>query len=155
MAEEMTALAAAGIDVEVVPGISSALAAPLCAGVPLTARGVTDRVTFMTGQAHAEAKTQPSLPAYNAEQTVVVMMGLATLPGLVERAIAAGYPPDLSATAIGHATQPTEQILAAPLLELPRLVHQARLESPVTVVIGPTAGPSLIAARPALIESAG
>ncbi|MEE8408241.1 MAG: uroporphyrinogen-III C-methyltransferase [Myxococcota bacterium] len=155
LSEEMIALAAAGIDIELVPGVSSALAAPLCAGVPLTARGVTDRVTILTGQARAGTETTPSLPAYDAEQTVVVMMGLAILPGLVERAVAAGYPPDLPATVIGHATQPTEQILAAPLGDLPRVVRQARLESPATVVIGPTAGASLIAAGPALIESTG
>ena len=139
VSEEARALYQAGVDYEVVPGVSSALAAPLALGVAVTERDVADRVTVMTGHRRCGGEEVPSLPTYDARQTVVLLMALGNLEALVGSALAEGYPSTLPAVAISRATMPDQRSVAEVLQRLPAAVAAAALETPATVVIGAVA----------------
>jgi uroporphyrin-III C-methyltransferase len=148
--EEMRALEAAGVAYELVPGVSSALAAPAAAGIPVTDRGAAEGVTVVTGHRRAgHPEPVPVLPAYVAERTVVVLMGLGSLGTLVEGALALGYPSDLPAAVVSKATLPEQRTVAARLAELPGRVEEAGLETPATIVIGWVAAGAVEKARSA------
>lgn len=137
-AEEMRALEAAEVPYEVVPGVSSALAVSGAVGLSLTDREVADRVLILTGHRRTRANTDPvaELPAFDPRQTLVLVMALGHLDVLVERALAAGYPPALPAAVVSHATLPTQDFVAEPLEHLPAAVRRAGLATPATVVVG-------------------
>lgn len=130
--EEAEALAQAGIDFEVVPGVTAPLGAAAYCGVPLTHRELSSVVTLLTGHDVSRidwAKT-------GAAETLVLFMAWAHLGEIVERIIAAGKPPETPALAVRWATCPEQQTVTAPLAALPRRVAEAGLEPPVTVIIG-------------------
>ena len=139
VSEEARALDEAGVYYEVVPGVSSALAAPLALGVAVTERDVADRLTVMTGHRRRGSEEVPSLPAYDPRQTVVLMMALGNLAALVESALAEGYPATLPAVAISRATLPDQRFVADELQRLPAAVAAAALETPATLLIGAVA----------------
>lgn len=142
--EEVEALAREGFSYDLVPGVSSALAVPQAVGTTLTARGVADRVTLVSGHRRSDAPDAvPTLPAYDPEQTVVVMMGRSTLSALCEQALAAGYPPGLPAVMVSHATRPEERTLATELGRLAADAQAADLPAPATLVLGQVARPIL------------
>ncbi len=90
--EEVAALAAAGVPVEVVPGVSAALAAPCLAGIPLTQRGVASAFVVLSGHSsEAFGPIMDGLPPRSA--TLVVLMGLATRHALTTRLLARGWDP--------------------------------------------------------------
>jgi uroporphyrin-III C-methyltransferase/precorrin-2 dehydrogenase/sirohydrochlorin ferrochelatase len=104
--EEALALRAAGIQVEVVPGVSSALAAPALAGIPVTHRGISAAVVVVSG--HAETAYAPLLDSMAPNSaTVVVLMGVATRAAIAARLEAAGWSPATPAAIVfgaGHAS---------------------------------------------------
>jgi uroporphyrin-III C-methyltransferase len=108
LAEEVQALDAAGVPYEIVPGVSSLMAVPLAAGIPLTDRDAADRVVIMTGHRSAEGDAEPAvdLPRYDERTTYVLFMGLARLGELVREAIAKGFPADLPAVVVSKASLP-------------------------------------------------
>jgi uroporphyrin-III C-methyltransferase len=123
--EEALALAAGGVPFEVVPGVSSLAAVPAAAGIPLTHRGVADRVRFFTGHASGE---------HVDGETVVVFMGLRKLPSVVERLLEEGLPPQTPAAVVARGTLPDQEVVVAPLTELADAA--ASLEGPALVVVG-------------------
>jgi uroporphyrin-III C-methyltransferase len=153
LAEETAALAAAGIPFTVVPGISSALAAPATLALPLTARRVADRIVIVSGHGPSGAPS-PELPAFDATQTLVVLMGLGRLPKLLEALLARGYPPGLPAVVVSDATLATERHVAAPLGELAAATAAAGLGSPAVIVVGEVARELLGELEPALAAMA-
>ncbi len=91
--EEVEALAAAGMAVEVVPGVSSAIAAPALAGIPLTHRGVSSAFVVVSG--HSTEAFAPIVDALTpGSATLVVLMGLATRSALAQRLLDKGWPAD-------------------------------------------------------------
>ncbi len=137
--EELDACRAAGIACDVIPGISSALAAPAAAGIPVTLRGVARHFTVLT--AHAETS---ELPDYDFDalaklDTLVVLMGLRTLRSLTTRLIDAGRAPDTPAATIASATTPTQRVVTGTLADIADRVEAAGLSSPVVTVIGAVA----------------
>jgi uroporphyrin-III C-methyltransferase len=131
--EECLALARAGVPYEVVPGISSAIAVPAYAGIPLTHRGVAGQFTVVTG--HGGAVDWNSLPA---EGTLVILMGVERLgeiaAALVERGRAAGTPVAVIFTGTTHAQHVVDGTLAD-------IADRARgIAPPATIVVGPVAG---------------
>jgi uroporphyrin-III C-methyltransferase len=136
--EEVSALVAAGIAVEVVPGISSALAAPASAGIPVTHRTFSSSLTIVTGH---EDPTKPEaavdwdwLAASNG--TLVILMGLSQLPRIRDRLIAGGRSPETPAAAIAGGTRPDQRVVTASLAVLPDAVVAAQLVAPALVVVG-------------------
>lgn len=158
--EEWQACAAAGVPVRVISGVSSAIAAPAAAGIPLTHRSLTQGFVVVSG--HVGPNDPRSTVDWSAlgrsELTLVVLMGLANLPGIAAHLIAAGRDPATPAAAIADGTLPTMCVVRAGLAELAESTAAAGLQAPVTMVIGavaafdPTAdliGPRQLTARSA------
>ena len=137
--EEIAALETAGVDYELVPGVTSAIAAPLTMGLSVTERGVADRLVVMTGHRGGDGDGIPELPSFDPRQTIVLLMALGNLQGLVEQALHRGYPADLPAAAISKATLPEQYWVGERLAALPSAVAEVGLEAPVTVVFGAVA----------------
>jgi uroporphyrin-III C-methyltransferase len=131
--EELEVLRDAGIHYDVVPGISSVAAVPAAAWIPVTHRGLSDRVTVAT--AHAADGSEPDYDSLAAAGgTLVLFMGLARLPALAAGLIAAGVPDDTPAAVVSRGTLPEQEVVTAPLAELPALA--ADLPGPALVVVG-------------------
>ena len=140
--EEIEALAAAGIPFEVVPGVTAPLGLAAYTGVPLTHREHTSVVTFLTGHDPGRINWQG---VADAAGTIVVFLGLTTLPEVARRLIAAGLPAQTPAMAVRWATRPTQQTIVAPLAELAARAAEAGMKPPATIVIG-----DVVALRPRL-----
>src|SRR5829696_1238036 len=136
--EEVSSLVAAGIQVEVVPGVSSALAAPASAGIPVTHRKLSSSLTIVTGH---EDPTKPEAAVdwdwlAASHGTLVILMGLSQLSGIRDRLIAGGRSPETPAAAIANGTRPDQRVVTASLANLPEVVAAAQLVAPALVVIG-------------------
>ena len=131
--EEALAVKAAGIQVEVVPGVSSALAAPALAGIPVTHRGISTGVVVVSG--HAEAAYAPLLDSVAPNSaTVVVLMGVATRGEIAARLEAAGWSPGTPAAIVFGAGQDAAHAWSGRLETLADApVHESL---PGTLVIG-------------------
>ena len=135
--EELEVLRDAGIDYDVVPGISSIAAVPAAAWIPVTHRGLSDRVTIAT--AHAADGSEPDYDALAATGgTLVLFMGLARLPELAAGLIAAGLPAETPAAVVSRGTLPEQEVVTGPLAELPAVA--ADLPGPALVVVGEVVG---------------
>ena len=139
--EEMEYLEQRGIEVRVVPGITAASGIAAGLGVPLTHRDYADSVRFITGHARSEnsapvAERYPWHELADRKTTLVVYMGLSTLPELSAGLIDAGLPPDTPALAVQDGTTITQRVVTAPLEELSHRVADAELRSPTLVYIG-------------------
>jgi uroporphyrin-III C-methyltransferase len=133
--EELLALRAAGVEAEVVPGVTAGLAAPAALGIPVTHRDTARGITLLTG--HTRDGQGPDWRALHAcRNTLVIYMGMARLGALVADMLAAGYPADTPACAVQNATLPGQREVVAPLAGLPHGVAAAGLASPAIVVIG-------------------
>lgn len=140
--EEWQACAAAGIGVQVIPGVSSALAAPALAGIPLTHRQLTQGFTVVS--AHLPPGDPGSTldwPALaRANTTLVVLMGVATLPAVAAELIAHQMPADTPAASIADAGLPSQRTVRGPLAAIARLTEDAGIRPPAVTVIGAVAG---------------
>jgi uroporphyrin-III C-methyltransferase/precorrin-2 dehydrogenase/sirohydrochlorin ferrochelatase len=115
--EEALALAAAGVAFEVVPGISSALAAPALAGIPVTHRGLASALLVVSG--HDEKAWGPTLGTLApGSATVVVLMGLGSRAALASALVAKGWPPAMPAAVLWSASQPGERRWTGTLADL-------------------------------------
>jgi uroporphyrinogen III methyltransferase/synthase len=139
--EEAEALAAAGVDFEVVPGVTSGVAAPAFAGIPLTHRDDASAVAFVTGHEDPEkdesAIDWPALGAFPG--TLVLYMGVKRLPRIAERLIAAGRDAAEPAAAIERGTLPGQRTVTATLGELPAAAAAEDIRAPAILLIGPVA----------------
>lgn len=137
--EEAEACRGAGVEVRVVPGISSAIAGPAAAGIPLTVRGVAQSFTVLTG--HSAEGSVPVLPALPVvpEHTLVILMGRANLASLTAQLIADGRDPSTPAACIQSATTPGQRVTRATLATIADAADRDGLESPVVTVIGAVA----------------
>ena len=131
--EEALALAQAGIPFEVVPGISSIAAVPAAAGIPVTHRGVSDRVTIAT--AHAADGSPPDYASLVAAGgTLVLFMGLGRLRALADGLIRAGMAAATPAAVVSRGTLPDQEAITATLDEIADVAGD--LPGPALVVIG-------------------
>jgi uroporphyrin-III C-methyltransferase len=138
--EECESLAAADIPFEVVPGVSSAFAAPAAAGIPLTHRGLAGSFTVVTGHRAGDAPDDLDWTLLVRSETLVVLMGVQTLPLLARRLIEHGRPADTPVAAVHAGTTPAQSVVTALLGELVDPEGPAaRLRAPATIVIGAVA----------------
>ena len=139
--EEMAACLAAGIDVQVVPGITSAIAAPAVAGIPVTHRGLAADFAVVSGHrdpGRAEAGWNwPELAVGPA--TLVVLMGMEGLDGIAAELIEHGRPADTPAAAIHRATLPGQRVVRSTPGRAGRRGPAGRRGRPAVVVIGAVA----------------
>ena len=137
--EELQALRAAGIPVEVINGLTAGIAAPTALGIPVTHRGLAQGVIFVTG--HSADEAEPDWHALAATGlTLVIYMGMHRLAGITDALLQAGMAPDTPCAAIQSATLPGQRHLVTSLAELPSAVAHAPIQSPAIVVIGPVVG---------------
>jgi uroporphyrin-III C-methyltransferase len=136
--EEMEDLIAAGVPVEVVPGITSGIAAPAYAGIPLTHRSHSSSVTFVTGHEGA-GKYRPTVNwgaiAQSAE-TIVVYMGVHNLPQIIPELLAGGLPPSTPIALVRWGTRPEQTELVGQLGTIIAQVEAAQFSAPAIAVIG-------------------
>ena len=137
--EEAEACRAAGVPVEVVPGISAAIGAAAAAGMPLTHRNHASIVSFVAGQCKG-LSDQDWTGLAGKGRTLVIYMGLATSEAIAEKLIADGLAPEIPVAVIENATRPQMRVLRSSLAGLPALVTTHRIKSPAIIVIGEVAG---------------
>ncbi len=132
--EEWLLLARQGIEVEVIPGISSALAAPALAGVPLTYRGLARGFAVVTGHSCDAVRWED----YARVDTLVVLMGVKERARIARALVRAGRPSSEPAVFVERATTPGERVIDTTLGEV--AAGAAEVESPAVFVIGAVAG---------------
>jgi siroheme synthase len=137
--EEIDALAAAGVPVTVVPGITAALGAAAAAGLPLTRRGVAQSVTLVTAMGE-QAETLDWRALAAAGQTVVFYMGTSQLPRIVGHLLAHGAPRERPAAIIERATLPEQRVLAGSLHDIIERAQAADIRAPALLIVGDIAG---------------
>lgn len=139
--EEILALQATEIPYEVVPGITSAIAVPAAAGIPVTHRKIARSFHVITGHTAEDTPFPENLELLaKLEGTLLFLMGLHHLEEICAGLLAGGKSPKTPAAVISHGTTPQQKIVRAPLGELAAKVRAAGLETPVVIVVGQTAG---------------
>jgi uroporphyrin-III C-methyltransferase len=133
--EEVEAARAAGIAVEVVPGISAALGAAAASQIALTHREASSIVSFVAGQCKGLSQQDWSGLAGKG-RTLVIYMGIATAAQIAEKLIADGLAPDMPLAVIENAARPQMRVLRGLLAGLPDLVAAEAVKSPALIVIG-------------------
>lgn len=136
--EEVEACCAAGVRVEVVPGITSALGAAAVAQIPLTHRRAASIVSFVAGQCKG-LTDQNWVGLAGKGRTLVIFMGVATAPQIADKLIEDGLSPEVPVAVIENATRDAMRVLHGPLAGLPDLVERERVKSPALIVIGEVA----------------
>ena len=135
--EEIQRLAQAGVPFQVVPGISAANGCAAYAGIPLTHRDHAQACIFVTGHQRADGTLALHWDALaRPGQTVVIYMGLATLPHLCAQLIEHGLSPDWPAAVIEQGTSPQQRVIVGTLASLPSAVVDAAVGGPSLVIVG-------------------
>ncbi|MCX4389927.1 uroporphyrinogen-III C-methyltransferase [Micromonospora peucetia] len=139
--EELLACAAAGVPVTVVPGVTSSIAAPAAAGIPVTHRGVAHEFTVVSG--HVAPDSPDSLVRWDAlaglRGTLVVLMGLKNLAAITATLVAHGRPAETPAAVVQEATTGAQRVLRSTLGTVAADVVAAGLRPPAVVVLGDVA----------------
>lgn len=135
--EEALYLRSKGINFEIIPGITAASACSAYAGIPLTHRGMSRRVNFLTGHFKNDEQLDVAWDKLaDPEATLVIYMGLANLEMIASRLISAGLPGDTPAAAIQNGTTRQQQRCLTTLAKLPEDVRESGMQAPVMLVIG-------------------
>jgi len=139
--EELQACAAAGVPVRVIPGVSSSVAAPALAGIPLTHRGVNQGFTVLSG--HVPPGDPRSSLDYTAlarsGTALVLLMAVVTLPAIADALIAGGLDRDTPAATIAEASLPSQHVVRATVATIAAAAASAGIGAPAITVIGSVA----------------
>ena len=136
-AEEAEALYGAGVPFEVVPGVSSALAAPAYAGIPLTHRDVSCSVAVIAGASSGYAnKVSSSLADLSQAGTIVILMGISNLRDITNELIECGRDPETPAAIIRWGTYESQQTLSGSLRTIADAAEKSGVRPPAVIVIG-------------------
>ncbi|GLE51750.1 uroporphyrinogen-III C-methyltransferase, partial [Mycobacterium montefiorense] len=139
--EEVIACVDAGVPVTVVPGVTSAIAAPALAGVPVTHRAVNHEFVVVSG--HLAPEHPESLVNWNAlaalSGTIVLLMAVERIELFVDVLLKGGRPADTPVLVVQHGTTPAQHTLRATLADTPQMVRAEGIRPPAIIVIGPVA----------------
>ena len=139
--EEALALVEAGISIEVVPGITSAVAAPAYAGIPVTHRGLASSFAVVTG--HEDPSKEESALDWSrlatGVDTLVFLMGVGNLSKIIEQLVGNGRPLDTPVALIRWGSMPDQQVVSGTLANITERVRAAGLKPPAVTIIGPVA----------------
>jgi uroporphyrin-III C-methyltransferase len=140
--EEWQACAAAGVEVQVIPGVTSAVAGPSLAGIPLTHRSLTQGFTVVSGHVPPgdPASTLDWHAVARTNTTLVIMMGVSALPEICAALQEGGLDPDTAAATVASAGLPDQRIVRGTLATIARDVAHAGLRPPAITVVGAVAG---------------
>ena len=134
--EEAEEIIAAGVPVEIVPGISSSIAGPAYAGIPVTHRAHSTSLTLVTAH-ESDESTGIKWPALaQLDGTIVFMMGFANLPSIVAKLVEHGMPTDRPVAVISNATRTDQRTVSGTLNSIVPLVEKAKLQTPALIVVG-------------------
>ena len=150
--EEMETLMARGHEVRIVPGVTAAAGVGSELGIPLTHRGAATSVRLLTGHLRETAAREAeegkgngvvdpvdfAVTSADVDTTLVVYMGLATLPSLSAKLVASGFPRDTPAVAVERGTTPGERRVFSTIEHLPDAVVEETLRSPTLIIVGST-----------------
>jgi uroporphyrin-III C-methyltransferase/precorrin-2 dehydrogenase/sirohydrochlorin ferrochelatase len=140
--EELLACTDAGIPVTVVPGVTSAIAVPALAGVPVTHRAVTHEFVVVSG--HLAPDHPESLVNWNAlaamSGTIVLLMAVERIELFAKALLEGGRPADTPVLVVQHGTTNAQQTLRATLADAPERIRSEGVRPPAIIVIGPVAG---------------
>ncbi|MBI1965962.1 MAG: uroporphyrinogen-III C-methyltransferase [Betaproteobacteria bacterium] len=151
--EEISALEAAGVPYEVVPGVTSALAAAAEAGISLTQRGRARSVVFVTPRVGEGASPSGWAKSAAAADTAVIYMGAGEAGAITEALLAAGAPRSLPVLVVENATLPETRRIALTLATLPRIADYG-LTGPVVIMLGAVFAPALtVSAEPGILPA--
>ncbi|HKR22865.1 MAG TPA: uroporphyrinogen-III C-methyltransferase, partial [Pyrinomonadaceae bacterium] len=134
--EEGQALRAANVPFEFVPGVSSALAVPAYAGIPVTHRGLSRSVAIVTAAQARNDDVSAQIERAASADTIVILMGLSHLRRIGEQLIAVGRAPETPVAVIRWGTYETQQTITATLDDVADRVEQEGLSAPVVIVVG-------------------
>jgi uroporphyrin-III C-methyltransferase len=134
--EEAEALAAAGIPFEIVPGISSALAVPAYAGIPLTHRDRSSSVTVLTGARANDGEFQRQLLLSSPAETLVILMGVKHLREIADSLVAAGRDVETPVAVIRWGSYEGQQTVCGSLDSIANEVEKADMRAPAVIVVG-------------------
>ncbi|MDA1090140.1 MAG: siroheme synthase CysG [Proteobacteria bacterium] len=134
--EEIEALSSEGIHFQIVPGVTAANGCAAYAGIPLTHRDHAQSCIFVTGHAKDDNFDLDWEALIRPSQTLVVYMGLDSLPMLSEKLIGHGADPNTPAAVVDNGTRKNQQVVIAPLGELADAVAKANLPGPAIVIVG-------------------
>ena len=138
--EEAEALVEKGIEFEVVPGVSSAVAAPMYAGIPLTHRDYAASVAIITGHRAGDAeKVINWAKIAEAVDTMVILMGVESLQGITEKLIQGGLNPETPAAIIESGTLKNQRTIIAKIGTITKEAEQKQVKPPAVIVIGEVA----------------
>lgn len=136
--EEMAALQAAGIEVQIISGVTAGIAAPAAVGIPVTHRDWNRGVTFITGHARDDAQIDWRALAKTGT-TLVIYMGISNLASIVEELQAGGMDPTMPAAIIQNGTRSTQKHVVSQMRHLTEDAVRSGIASPAVVVIGKVA----------------
>ena len=140
--EEAEELRAAGIDLEVVPGVTAGVAGPAYAGIPVTHRDAASAVAFVTG--HEDPSKASSALDWGAlasfPGTLVFYMGVRQLPAIASELIDAGRDQNEPAAVVSRGTLPDQQVVSSSLRRIAEVVADAGVRAPAIIVVGRVAG---------------
>lgn len=136
MGEELAALADAGIDSEIVPGITAASGAAAALGLPLTDRAHAQRLRFITARQCSDEAMPDWTTLAHRDETLVFYMGLDRLEMICEGLTGAGLPAEWPVMLVANASLPEQQALIGTLADMPRRLAANPLPSPCLVVVG-------------------
>ena len=137
--EEMEALRKAHISFEVVPGVTSAIAAPAYAGIPITDRRWSSQVTFLTGHESANRESvfgRVNWTKLHPEQTLVILMGVTRWPFIQEQLLKSGWPASKPVVAIESGATVSQRVILATLKSSRREFKVKKLSAPAVIVVG-------------------
>ncbi len=136
--EEMMGLTAAGVDVEVVPGITAGIAAPAYAGIPVTHREYSSSVTFVTGH-EAINKYRPKVnwsALAQGTETLVIYMGIYNLQTIATALIAGGKPADTPVAVVSWGTTSRQSVVTTTLRSIKQEYDSLGLTTPAVAIVG-------------------
>ena len=136
--EEALELARWGVPCEIVPGVSSAVAVPASAGIPVTHRGLAASFTVVTGHSEVNGEEQDWRTLAGLRGTLVFLMGVENLSGIAEQLVRHGRAGSEPAAVIQDGTTPQQRVLVAPLAEIGARAQELGIRPPATFVVGPT-----------------
>ena len=134
--EEAEELVAAGVPVEIVPGISSSIAGPAYAGIPVTHRDYATSLTLVTGHEADESTGIKWEALAQLDGTIVFLMGFANLPVIVQKLTENGMPRQRAAAVISNATRRDQRTVAGTLADIEAKVAAADLPTPALIIVG-------------------
>ena len=135
--EEAEALAEAGVPFAVVPGVTSAIAAPTYAGIPVTHRAVSSSLAIVTGSEDPSREdSRIDWRSLAQADTLVVLMGVEALPSIVAAVLEAGRAPETPVALVRWGTEPYQETVTGTLQDIVKRVETAELKPPAVVVVG-------------------